>query len=108
MIANKKNVRNDIGEHCDLLVADFYNYVEGQYDKVMLIDIRDVRDEEKPSMDGMRKVMSRCDRAWRSYCRLARLSGESYGLYLKRVRKEWQARSMKEALPHATRQSAGN
>lgn len=93
MIASKRTVNNDVGEHCGLLVADFFNFYEGRVDEVKLIDIRDINWPMPPDKEQMRKMMARCDKAWRVYCDYAGLPMASKKLFINRIRHEWQTRA---------------
>lgn len=93
MVANKKKVNNDIGKHCDLLISDFFNFYEQHVDKVMLIDIRDIREPMPPDKHQMRKMMARCQKAWEVYCNYAHLPMASKKLFKIRLQKEWQRRA---------------
>lgn len=96
MSAKYKKVSNgNAGEHCNLLVNDFFSYCDGFYEDVKLIDIRDVSVNPKPDLDGMRKAMARCDSAWRMYCTRYRMPPESQKLFINKVKSEWLKRQKK-------------
>lgn len=105
MIANKKNVNNDIGKHCGLLVTDFFNFFEGRVDEVKIIDIRDIRESVPPEKDQLRKMMARCDKAWRDYCDFVGLPMMCKKLFTNRIKEEWQIRAS-QSVHRGKRQNA--
>jgi hypothetical protein len=93
MIASKKTVKNnDIGKHCDMLFDAFFNFTDGNVSEVRLIDIRDISEPMPPQVDQIKKMLARCDKAWKEYCDLVGLSGHSRNLLINRVEKEWLKR----------------
>jgi len=96
MIASKRTVKNDIGEHCRLLITDFFNFFEGRADEVKLIDIRDIKEQMPPDREQVRKMMARCDKAWKLYCDYAGLPMASKKLFINRIRNEWQTKAQME------------
>lgn len=94
-----KNVFNDIGNHCQLLVDDFFHFCDGEVDKVSIItELRDISTPMPPDHEQMKKMLARCDKAWKDYCKFMLLPGESQKLFINRVKKKWLALA-KQHLP---------
>lgn len=87
-----KNMFNDIGKHCQMLIDDFFHFCEGELDQVTIIaEIRDISDPMPPQLDQIKKMLARCDKAWKDYCKFMLLPGESSRLFLNRAKKRWLA-----------------
>lgn len=85
-----KNVFNDIGKHCQLLVDDFFHFCDGEADRVTIItELRDISEQMPPNLEQLRKMFARCDRAWKDYCKFMRLPGESEKMFVNRVKTRW-------------------
>ena len=105
--SKNKNVCNHIGEHCLTLVDDFFNFVEGRIGEVKVItEYRDLLEPMPPELDQIRKMLTRCDKVWKDYCRYMQLPGETHSLFINRVKREWLARE-KQQMPMLKRKRRG-
>lgn len=94
-----KNIFNDIGNHCQLLVDDFFHFHDGELDKITIItELRDISEPMPPKLEQVRIMFARCNKAWKDYCKLMLLPGESQKLFINRVKKRWLALG-KQQLP---------
>lgn len=85
-----KNVFNDIGKHCQLLVDDFFHFCEGELDKITIItELRDISEPIPPSKRQKHQMYVRCDKAWKDYCEFMLLPRESKKLFINRVKIQW-------------------
>lgn len=88
--SKNKNINNNIGVHCQTLVDDFFNFVDGKLEDVHIItELRDISEPMPPTIDNMKKMLARCDRVWKDYCKFMLLPGESNKLFINRVKKRW-------------------
>ena len=95
-----KNIFNDIGNHCQLLVDDFFHFCEGEVDQITIItELRDIKEPMPPKVEQLRTMLARCDKAWKDYCRFMLLPGESQKMFINRVKKKWQALEKQQQLP---------
>lgn len=94
MQVNKKRLNNHIGEHCDMLVQDFFNFCDGNPDKVKLIDIRDIKEVMPPEKWQIKVAYMRCYDAWVKYCALAKLSNMQKRIFKQRVEKIWHQKEL--------------
>ena len=111
MIASKKTVKNnDIGKHCNMLFESFFNFTDGNVSAVKLIDIRDISEPMPPEVDQIKKMLARCDKAWKEYCDFVGLPCQSRKLFINRVKKEWLKREkmMKQLQKRKRKQGATN
>lgn len=103
-----KNVFNDIGNHCQLLVDDFFHFCEGETDQITIItELRDISEPMPPSLVQVKKMFARCDKAWKDYCKFMLLPGESSTLFTKRVKAKWQTLERRHQLPTHRRGAGG-
>ena len=85
-----KNVVNDIGLHCNTLVKDFFNFCDGKLDDISVItEYRDISDPMPPTLPHISKMLVRCDKVWKDYCKFMLLPKESQSLFMTRVKKQW-------------------
>ncbi len=90
--SKNKNINNHIGEHCQTLVDDFFNFVDGHIDKVKVItEFRDIAEPNPPQLEQIKKMFARCDKVWKDYCKFMSLPRESSLLFMNRVKKKWLA-----------------
>lgn len=80
------------GEYCNVLVNDFFAVVDGRYDDLRIIVIKD-KIPENPTLEQMATVMAACVKKWRTYCAWYNLPGESTKLFTKKVVKRWEENS---------------
>lgn len=100
---NKRNLKgNDVSLHCGLLVTDFFAFADGHAENVQCVFVEDISEPMPPSLENLRKMLARTNKAWRDYCDLLRLPSESRGLCLKRIETEWHRRE-KQELPKKSR-----
>ena len=94
-----KNVFNHVGNHCQLLVDDFFHFCEGELDQVTIItELRDISEPMPPKLEQIQKMLARCDKAWKDYCKFMQLPSESNKLFINRVKTKWLALE-KQQLP---------
>ena len=103
MITSKKKVKNKVGEHCQIIVDDFFNFCDGKADKVTTIDIRDIKDPMPPEIDQIRIMLARCKQAWSYYCKLAGLLRECIMLLTNRVKEIWQIKEKEQKMQERKR-----
>lgn len=97
---NNKGICNDIGKHCQSLVDDFFNFVDGKVDKVTIItEIRDISEPMPPKIEQTRKMLARCNKVWKEYCKFMLLPRESNVLFINRVKKKWLTLEKQQQLP---------
>ncbi len=83
-------ISNSISDDCQMLVDDFFAYINGQIDMIKLIDVRDLIAPMPPTDKMIGEALSRCQQAWLHYCSLYKLPGESHRMLKKRIRKKWE------------------
>lgn len=87
-----KNINNNIGAHCQTLIDDFFNFVDGRIEEVKTItEFRDIAEPMPPKLEQIRKMLARCDRVWKDYCKFMLLPRETNSLFINRVKKKWLA-----------------
>lgn len=92
---NRRRLRgNDVTQHCNLLVNDFFSFADGHAGSVKCVFVEDISDPMPPSLENLRKMLARTNKAWRVYCEMAGLPSESTGLCLQRIESEWRKREM--------------
>jgi hypothetical protein len=85
-----RNINNHIGEHCQTLVDDFFNFVDGNIQEVRIItELRDISEPMPPQLEQIRKMLARCNKVWKDYCGFMMLPRESNVLFINRVKKKW-------------------
>lgn len=98
-----KNVFNDIGNHCQVLVDDFFHFCDGEVDQITIItELRDISEPMPPQLEQIQKMLVRCDKAWKDYCKFMLLPSESKKLFINRVKIKWLALE-KQSLIHKRR-----
>lgn len=95
-----KNIFNDIGNHCQLLVDDFFHFCDGEVDQITIItELRDIKEPMPPKVEQIRVMLARCNKAWKDYCRFMLLPGESQKMFINRVKTKWLALEKQQQLP---------
>lgn len=93
-----KNINNNIGEHCQTLIDDFFNFVDGRIEEVRIItEFRDIAEPMPPKLEQIRKMLARCNKVWKDYCKFMLLPGESNLLFINKVKKEWLKREKQQS-----------
>lgn len=96
--SKNKNINNHIGEHCQTLVDDFFNFVDGRIEDVKTItEFRDIAEPMPPKLIQIKKMLARCDRVWKDYCKFMQLPRETNSLFINRVKKRWLALEKRQA-----------
>lgn len=94
---SKKTIRtNDINKHCQLVVDDFFNYVDGDVELVKYIDVTDIKDQLPPPIERVKVAFARCKRVWSDYCDYVKLPRECRLLFVTKVKVEWHKRETKQ------------
>ena len=78
----------EVGEYSNMLVDDFFRYVQGDYDN-LIVDVRDVNDLRKPTPEYIGKVLARYIRVWEGYCIFNKLPHDSQNLLMAKVKRKW-------------------
>ena len=95
-----KNVNNHVGEHCQTLIDDFFNFVGGWIEEVRIItELRDISEPMPPQLEQIRKMLARCNKAWKDYCGFMMLPKESNMLFINRVKKKWLELEKQSQIP---------
>lgn len=83
------------GQYSDVLVNDFFSFVEGKYDDMKVIRV----DKQKSNIGDikqMSKVLHAGDTAWKEYCNWYGLPSECRKLYINKIKKQWEKAGNKE------------
>lgn len=75
------------GEYCELLLSDFFNFVERKFDKIKIIKIFDKPAEM--NLDEMSTFFALCRIEWDRYCLGHSLPGESERLLISKLIDQW-------------------
>lgn len=87
----KKHVINNIGNYCQQLINDFFNFAEGNLAEIRVItEFRDISEPMPPKPEQLGKMLARLNRVWEDYCDTVRLPRESKTLFMNKVKKRWQ------------------
>lgn len=90
-----KNGSNHIGEYCDKLIGDFFNFCDGNPQKITtMVWIKDILTPMPPSTKQMGILLSRLDVIWKQYCKQAKLPNETRFLFIKKVKEKWMELGM--------------
>lgn len=93
MRAKKKFINNKVGEHCQLLLDDFFNFADGHPELVRLVVINDLTENERlTDLEKLQRMYARTDNAWKHYCDVANLPRESRNLFTNKAQAEWHRR----------------
>lgn len=88
-----KNIRtNNVGEHCQLVLDDFFNFCDGHPELVKYAIITDIKEPMPPGVEQIKKMFGRCKRVWSDYCDFIKLPRESRQLFVNKAKQEWQRR----------------
>lgn len=88
-----KNIRtNNVSEHCQLILDDFFNFCDGKPELCQYVITTDIREPIPPDVEQIKKMFGRCKRVWADYCDFIKLPRESRQLFVTKAKKEWHRR----------------
>lgn len=88
----KKIMTNNVSEHCQLVLDDFFNFCDGKPELVKYAIISDIKEPMPPDVEQIKKMFGRCKRVWSDYCDFINLPRESRQLFVKKAKAEWHKR----------------
>lgn len=78
------------GEYSDILVSDFFNFVDGNKDELRVVRVDDI--PLKMGLCEMSDFLVACQVEWERYCLGHSLPGESNRLLKSKIAKQWKIR----------------
>lgn len=102
----KRIVTNNVGEYCQMVLDDFFNFCDGKQELVKLVVVSDIKEPMPPDFEQIKKMFGRCKRVWSDYCDFVRLPRECKQLFVTKAKAEWHKREeaqKKAAIPKRKR-----